>query len=183
MIGTVGIVLGQRAMQAELDKVVNALAEFYARETHLLEKDLGERTLTHRLAVALEKQFPEWSVDCEYNGLGERISRLPKSAVISTDDEFGRSIYPDIVVHHRGIPDNLLAVEVRKANNRQPPEHDRHKLCGLTDPHLWFAYGIGVNLTLGQKGVASSEVYMAGAQDIPLSNWFSVRLKEAGLHA
>ena len=41
----------QAAMQAELDKVVAALGEFYARETHLLEKDLGERTLTHRLAV------------------------------------------------------------------------------------------------------------------------------------
>jgi len=39
----------QPGMQAELDKVVTALGEFYAREIHLLENDLGERTLTHRL--------------------------------------------------------------------------------------------------------------------------------------
>ena len=41
-------------MHAELEKVIHALEVFYARETHILEKDLGERTLTHRLAVHLE---------------------------------------------------------------------------------------------------------------------------------
>jgi hypothetical protein len=50
----------QAAMQTELNKVVAALGEFYARETFLFEKDLGERTLTHRLAVHMEKQFPGW---------------------------------------------------------------------------------------------------------------------------
>ena len=47
----------QAEMQAALDKVLGALGEFYARETFLFEKDLGERTLTHRLAVHLENQF------------------------------------------------------------------------------------------------------------------------------
>src|SRR5882724_6337155 len=42
-------------MQTELNKVVAALGEFYARETFLFEKDTGERTLTHRLAVHLER--------------------------------------------------------------------------------------------------------------------------------
>ena len=44
-------------VEAELEKVVRALVAFYARETHLLDKDLGERALTHRLAVHLERQF------------------------------------------------------------------------------------------------------------------------------
>ena len=47
-------------MQTELNKVVAALQEFYAREAFLFEKDLGERTLTHRLAVHLERQFSGW---------------------------------------------------------------------------------------------------------------------------
>src|SRR5258707_14255159 len=64
-------------MQAELNKVVSALGEFYARESYLFERDLGEHTLTHRLAVHLEKQFPGWDVDCDYNRLGERTLRLP----------------------------------------------------------------------------------------------------------
>jgi hypothetical protein len=170
----------QAAMLTELDKVVSALAEFYARETFLFAHDLGERTLTHRLAVYLEKQFSGWQVDCDYNRLGERSLRLPHGTIVSTDDSIGKSIYPDIVVHQREIPNNLLAVEVRKASNHQPPEHDRHKLRALTDPHLWFAYWIGVYLVLGKNSVVS-DVYVGGVIDQSLSGWLAGRLKDAGL--
>src|SRR6202045_4903681 len=115
----------QAAMQTELNKVVAALGEFYAREAFLFEKDLGERTLTHRLAGYVEKQFPRWEGDCDYNRLGERTLRLPHGTIVSTDDHLGKSIYPDIVVHQREIPNNLLAIEVRKAANPQPPEQNR----------------------------------------------------------
>jgi hypothetical protein len=168
-------------MQTELHKVVGAIREFYACEIHLLQKDLGERTLTHRLAVQVEKQFPGWEVDCDYNRLGERTLRLPKGSIVSTDDDIGKSIFPDIVVHQREIPNNLLAIEVRKASNHQPPEHDQHKLRGLTDPHLWFAYRIGVFLILDRKRVKSSDVYLGGVIDPALSSWFAARLKDIGL--
>jgi len=81
-------------VEAELGKVVRALGEFYARETHLLDKDLGERVLTHRLAVHLENQFAGWDVDCDYNRLGERRLRLPKGSIVSTDDDSGKSVFP-----------------------------------------------------------------------------------------
>jgi hypothetical protein len=165
-------------MQTELVKLVNALQEFYAREAFLLEKDLGERTLTHRLAVHVEKQFSGWEVDCDYDKLGERTLRLPRGTIISTDDHFGKSIYPDIVVHQREIPNNLLAIEVRKATNHQPPEHDQHKLRALTDPHLWFAYWIGVLLILGKNNTTASEVYVGGVIDKPLTLWLADRLKD-----
>jgi len=84
-------------------------------------------------------------------------------------------------VHQRAIPNNLLAIEVRKANNHQPLEHDQQKLRALTDPHLWFAYGIGMILTLEKNRVSRSEVYVAGHHDPKLSLWFSHRLKGAGL--
>ena len=171
----------QAAMQAELDKVVAALGEFYAREVYLLEKDLGERTLTHRLAVYLESRFAGWDVDCDYNRLGERRLRLPKGSIVSTDDDSGKSVYPDIVVHRRTGPENLLAIEVRKAANHQPPEHDRHKLRAMTDPHLWHAFRAGLLLTLAKKNVAAPEVYVGGVADAGLSDWLSGRLREAGL--
>ena len=66
-----------RGMQTELNKLIAALREFYAQEVFLLEKDLGERALTHRLAVYVERQFTEWNVDCDYNRLGERMLLLP----------------------------------------------------------------------------------------------------------
>ena len=67
-------------------------------------KDLGERTLTHRLAVYVEKQFPGWQVDCDYDRLGERMLRMPHGTIISTDDHLGKSVYPDIVVHQPKFP-------------------------------------------------------------------------------
>jgi hypothetical protein len=168
-------------MQAQLDKVVNATKEFYAREPFLLEKDLGERTLTHRLAVHMERQFDGWDVDCDYNRLGERLLKLPHGSIVSTDDGLGKSIFPDIVVHRRAVPENLIAIEVRKETNHQPVEHDHHKLRGLTDPHLWFAYRLGVFLILGKTQVKSSDVYLGGVIDPDLSKWFAGRLKDIGL--
>jgi len=170
-------------MQTELNKVIAALRDFYAHEGFLFEKDIGERAITHRFAVHLEKQFSGWSVDCNYDRLGERTLHLPHGTIISTDDHLGKSIYPDIVVHQREIPNNLLTIEVRKSANHQPLEHDQHKLQALTDPHLWFAYWIGVFVTLGKKQVTMSEVYTGGVMDQPLSIWFAERLKDAGLCA
>jgi hypothetical protein len=165
----------QAEVEAELDKVVRALGDFYTRETHLLDKDLGERALTHRLAVHLENRF--------HNRLGERRLRLPKALIVSTDDDSGKSVFPDIIVHRRTVPENLLAIELRKATNHQPGEHDRHKLRAMTDPHLWHAFRAGVLLILAKKNVAVPEVYVGGVVDAGLSGWLSQRLAEGRLLA
>jgi hypothetical protein len=170
-------------MHTELDKVVAALKEFYAREAFLFEHDLGERTLTHRLAVHVERQFPDFEVDCDFDRLGPRTLNLPHGSIVSTDDHLGKSIYPDIAVHQRAIPNNLLAIEVRKTSNHQPVEHDRHKLRALTDPHVWFAYWIGVLLTLGKNHVAAVEIYVSGKPDEALSRALAQRLQEVGIGA
>jgi hypothetical protein len=167
-------------MQAELNKLVAAIGEFYAHETFLLERDFGERALTHRLAVYVERQFAGWEVDCEYDRLGERTLRLPHGTIVSTDDHLAKTVFPDIVVHQREVPNNLLAIELRKASNHQPIEHDHLKLRALTDPHLWFAYLIGVLLTVARESVIRSEIYVGGAVDRPLTVWFAERLKSAG---
>ncbi len=170
-------------MQTELNKVITALRDFYATEGFLFEKDLGERTITHRFAVHLEKQFSGWAVDCNYDRLGERTLHLPHGTIISTDDHLGKSIYPDVVVHQREIPNNLLAAEIRKATNHTAIDHDQHKLKALTDPHVWFAYWLGVLLVLASDRVALSEVYVGGALERSLTAWFAGRLKETGLGA
>src|SRR5215813_1265889 len=170
-------------MQTELNKLIDALQEFYTRESFLLERDLGERALTHRLAVCIEKHFAGWEVDCDYDRLGERTLHLPHGTIVSTDDHLGKSIYPDVVVHQREIPNNLLSIEIRKAANHTAIEHDQHKLMAMTDPHVWFAYGIGVLLVLAKHGATMSEVYVSGALDRPMTVWFAERLNEAGLGA
>ena len=170
-------------MHAELNRAITALQALFAHDRILFERDLGERALTHRLAVHVERQFPGWDVDCEYDRLGERTLRLPRGTIVSTDDHLAKSVYPDLVVHQRTIPNNLLAIEVRKTINHQPVEHDQRKLVAMTDPHLWFAYGIGLLLTLGKTTVTASEVYVGGVINPALTLWFATRLKEAGLRA
>ena len=170
-------------MHAELNRVIVALQELYSQEGVLFERDLGERALTHRLAVHVERHFPGWDVDCEYDRLGERTLRLPHGTIVSTDDHLAKSVYPDLVVHQRAIPNNLLAIELRKTINHQPVGHDQRKLMALTDPHLWFAYWIGLLLTLDKKAVTGSEVYVGGAIDPAATAWFATRLEEAGLRA
>jgi hypothetical protein len=76
----------------------------------------------------------------------------------------------------------VLAIEVRKATNHQPLAHDRHKLMALTDPHLWFAYWIGVLVILDRRSVLT-EVYVGARIDPPLSAWFAGRLQQLGLAA
>jgi hypothetical protein len=171
----------ESAAQVELDKLVEALREFYARENYLLAHDVSERAMTHRLAVYIERKFDGWEIDCDYNRVGERRLRLPRGAIVSTDDDLGKSVYPDIVVHHRAIPENLLAVEVRKASNHQPLDHDRQKLRAMTDPHLWFAFRLGAFVVLGKQGLAVSEVYASGVIDPLLSVWLAEKLLSAGL--
>ena len=70
-------------MRTELDKVVAALKEFYARETFLFEHDLGERTLAHRLAVHMERQFPDFEADCDFDRLGPRTLNMPRGSIVS----------------------------------------------------------------------------------------------------
>jgi hypothetical protein len=170
-------------MHAELERLVAALKEFYEREGFLFEQDLGERALAHRLAVQVERHFPDFDVDCEFDRLGERTLNLPRGSIVSTDDHLGKSIYPDVVVHQRRVPNNLLAIEVRKASNHQPLEHDRQKLRALTDAHVWFAYWIGVLVTLGKNGVTAPEVYVSGKPHEELSQFLAERLKVAGIGA
>jgi hypothetical protein len=168
------------SMHSELSRLISALQEFYMRDRVILERDLGERAITHRLAVQIERHFPGWDVDCDYNRLGDRTMLLPRGAIASTDDPLGKSVYPDIVVHRRAVPSNLLAVEVRKAVNHQPLQHDLHKLMALTDPHLWFAYRLGVLLTLGRAGVTGADVYVGGKRDQALATWLASRLVHTG---
>jgi hypothetical protein len=168
-------------MRTELDKIVAAVKEFYAREAFLFEHDLGERALAHRLAVHVERQFPDFEADCDFDRLGPRTLNMPRGSIVSTDDHLGKSIYPDIVVHQRSVPSNLIAIEVRKTSNHQPLEHDRQKLRALTDPHIWFAYWIGVLLTLGKTGVASAEIYASGKNDPEMSAVLAGLLKQAGI--
>lgn len=111
------------------------LEELVKTDRELLDNDVNERSITHKLAEHIQREFRYWHVDCEYN----RNWQMPKMlegkyfAGVHPDDIHARTVYPDIIIHHRGIPDNLVAIEVKKRSNPDGLEMDRAKLAGFRD--------------------------------------------------
>jgi hypothetical protein len=117
------------------DKVIQAFQELVATDPFLLINDVNERSLTHRLAIYLEKRFPGYHIDCEYNrdGIGTRPKRISEiknlnsfRGEITTDDDKGVTVFPDIIIHRRGEQSGLVIIEAKKSNSG--PNDDKQKL-------------------------------------------------------
>lgn len=130
------------------EKVGLAVQQLLEMDAELLIRDVHERTITGRLADHLRPHFLEWDVDCEYNRDGHEIKRVD-----------GNIVVPDIIVHHRGTPDNLLAIEVKKSNTRVPDEEDIAKLRSYRESHLRYQHGLFLKLLVGENAPDVSTVY------------------------
>lgn len=107
-----------------IQNITQSLDDFMKNDGYLIEHDVSERAITHKLAQAFEAVFRQHSgydVDCDYN----RCVGLDPIKRGNT----GRRVYPDIIVHRRGKRnDNLLAVEVKKTKaERKAIQKDEKK--------------------------------------------------------
>jgi hypothetical protein len=131
--------------------LTTALCQLVKCDEHLFTVDANERSLTHRLAFHLERLLSGWDVDCEYNRRGDARKRISEYPVETrTDDDQGRTVYPDVIVHHRGKPSNLLVVEVKKSSSDRGSADDLYKLGQYSAPEeqggLGYEYGAFVRL-------------------------------------
>ena len=138
---------------------IKSVIEFLRLEPFILKEGLNERTITHKLAEYLQRVFPNYDVDCEYNKMpsnGDAKEYISKTLNldaegIESDDEKGLTVYPDIIVHKRGNnKDNYLVIEVkkkeyaetkRKGKEETSKGFDFRKLKAYTK-HLNYTYGI-----------------------------------------
>lgn len=146
-----------------------ALEELLERDAELLRRDAHERSITHRLAMYLEHRFSSagWVVDCEYNRHGDTPKQLPQCQQGPPDLEAldARSVYPDIIIHVRGEPKNLLVIEAKKTGGDLDP--DRCKLEHFTDQQGGYGYECGLLLVLPDRGAdAFSLTGFSNAQPI-----------------
>ena len=149
--------------------LVETLQQVLDNDRYLLEHDINEPAISHRLAVYLETQFDDFNVDCEYNGnvdadsrrkyiriLGETAERLGKlDENANNQDLVYRCVFPDIIVHKRGqngSENNLLIVEVKKSSNPDTGEWDAEKLSRFTsseyENHFNYQHGAFVRFTI-----------------------------------
>jgi hypothetical protein len=63
----------------------------------------------------------------------------------------GLIVVPDIIVHHRGTPENLLVIEVKKSNTREDDEQDIQKLRAYRDSDLRYQYALFLKVVIGKE--------------------------------
>lgn len=121
------------------EKVNTAIQIFLKNDLELLEINVNERSISHKMAEYLQSLFPEWHVDCEYNRMKNhemsedyitKTLNLPIEDLKSNDTE-AKTVFPDIIIHNRrNTDDNLLAIEIKKSLNSsdEARKHDFNKL-------------------------------------------------------
>ena len=91
-----------------------------------------------------------WEVDRDI------VKRLPwEKETVQTDDNSGRTVYPDVIVHVRSEQyANLLVLEAKRNwDGKKLPEIDSRKLEGFTDSQGDFRYrwGAFINFVTAAK--------------------------------
>lgn len=120
------------------------------KDSYLLKVDANERSITHRLAIHLESVFPGYDVDCEYNRDGLDPKRLVSfKKKIDFDDTNGTTVYPDIIIHHRGRGKkcNFIVIEAKKLSNTD--DSDKEKL-DIYKNELLYKYAYFVKFPAGE---------------------------------
>lgn len=154
-------------VRQSLDMLINV-------DLWLLEKDLSERSITHKLAEHIQGIVGgNYNVDCEYNGDiegdGDRKhidvlkSELEGNGLLRPkegereEDVISRSVFPDIIIHKRGqnAPHNKCIIEVKKSTNPTGDLYDCIKLSAYTsdrfDNHLKYQIGLFIEIVTGNN--------------------------------
>lgn len=133
-------------------KIKRSLRKLYKgeKEIFMTKNGVNEVTVTHHLAKYLEKSFPKYKVDIEYNRQGVDIKT----------DIRNKKRFPDIVVHKRKIlqnskkdydpKSNYIIIEVKGWWNREVDgkNRDKEKIKKLKEK---FGYQYGYFVELREK--------------------------------
>ena len=123
--------------------IKNATDLFYEKDIFLLENDVTERAITHRIGMYLQQIVGDsFDVDCEYN----RMGRIKNNEIyltegdyfaktvclsgeqVSDESDLGSRVFPDIIVHKRGTVQNSIIMEVKVYGKNGDRKHDLMKL-------------------------------------------------------
>ncbi len=136
--------------QQILENILNlAIEELFENHLELLELNVSERSLTHHFANAISSKITDYHVDVEYNRHQFDIKKIMIENRKTSDRNIeARTVFPDIIVHHRQFDDqNLLVIEVKK--HGENIDYDLRKLgIFIRD----FNYQFAASVTLGMIG-------------------------------
>ena len=133
-------------------KVAEAIVDLHEADQYLLEFNLNERTISHRFALHLQRRLPEWHIDCEYNRDLDAVKMLdlPKDGIGWNDTE-AKTVFPDIIVHRRGVGPNVLVIEMKMAGLRADFDYEKVEAY-KSESGLDYKYACLIRVTTGTSG-------------------------------
>lgn len=138
------------------ERLNKALNHLLAKDGLLLIDNVNERSISHKLAEYLQAEFPEWNVDCEYNRNMDKVKKVIKEYV-SNDNLDAKTVYPDIIIHHRNTSNNLLIIEIKKNATKLEEEDDTRKIKGFIKT-LHYKYGVFIDLDAGSRKIGIRKI-------------------------
>lgn len=127
-----------------------ALRDLREHDSHLLEFDVAERSITARLAHYMIPLFEDYAVDVEYNRHGIDPKKMAEHVATTCQQCRDRLVVPDIIVHRRGDNErNLLVVELKKSTNSKTRTLDRNKLKAYKH-ELNYKFGALITVPAGR---------------------------------
>lgn len=144
------------------EKIIHAYLKLLSREAYLFivgNGGVNERSITHYFAIYLQKEFPEFNVDCEYNKDNKEPKRLRErfEKSIASSNIRGDTVYPDIIIHHRGTKNNFIVIEAKKTSvDLKHKEEDRNCPCDkcklkFYKQELNYQYAFFIQFPVGEK--------------------------------
>lgn len=166
------------------ERVLSTIVDLYRYDGDLLDRDANERSITHKLAEHLQRQFPGWNVDCEYNRRENEVKQLVnpyKGDKVSPADLEAKTVFPDVVVHKRGEQVNLIVIEVKKKLNSRNRRKDIQKLSSFTsDENYLYCVGlfweIGTIESITGESITKLTVFSEGRESEEWSEEWSKEL-------
>lgn len=162
----------------------HAQNSIWKHDHELLLNDASERSICGRLAFYLIECFSRFDIDLEYNRnrADERyMKRIYDTEVarliletrnaqnidrrLERIDEEGLIVWPDIIVHIRDAPFNLLVLEAKKSSSRVPEDVDQKKLGALKEG-LGYRFAAFVKFPVGA---------LAERGDVNDADWFQLQ--------
>lgn len=157
-------------------KIISAYRAILTHDSYLFIASANERSMTHKLAEYLQQEFPDWNVDCEYNKNLDSGKTVPvweakraelmqklenemtnrRRNLIEKVLDGGISVYPDIIIHHRGTRENLVVIEAKK-ENFAGNDFDEQKLEAYKN-HLGYEFAFKVKFPSNETELANTNV-------------------------
>lgn len=143
--------------EEQIEQILNtSIDELFEKDSQIIFEtyNLHERSITHRLAIYIEKHFENtnYVVDVEYNRMRNNYGEDVIGNLIGKNLDFEKygkdssNVYPDIIVHKRDTNNNLLEIELKMQWKNSKRDFDYIKINEYIT-QLDYKFGVYIELS------------------------------------